>query len=183
MSDDAEWSEDILNRLNTRDQYEKKDSKYFKAFSQLSQEARKDDQLSNNDKSIEYNKLLKENNQFKKENEILTTSLNQTTISLEKSDLKINQLLKKQDQLERQNTSLNTKIKHLNLEIIEKNKSVEIVNDELLLNEIQTNVLNDKITRLSDENKKLVERWIEKAKSDAEKLNDANEFLESVNRK
>ena len=183
MSDDAEWSEDILNRLNVRDQYEKKDSKYFKAFNQLSQEARTNDQPSNDDKGIEYNKLLKDNNQLKKEIEILTSSLNQTIISLEKSDLKINQLLKSQAQLERQNTSLNNKIKDLNLEIIEKNKSVEIVNDELLLNEIQTNVLNDKITRLTDENKKLVERWIEKAKSDAEKLNDANEFLESVNRK
>ncbi|CUM54508.1 Autophagy protein 16 [Debaryomyces fabryi] len=183
MSNEIEWSEDILNKLHVRDQYEKKDSKYFKAFSQLSQEARTNDQFSNSDKGIEHSKLLKENNHLKKENENLTNSLNQTTIHLEKSELKVNELLKSQDQLERQNKNLSNKIKHLNLEIIEKNKSVEILNDELLLNEIQTNVLNDRISKLSDENKKLVERWIEKVKSDAEKLNDANEFLERVNRK
>lgn len=179
----SEWSEDILNKLNARDQYEKKDSKYFKAFSQLSQESRANDTLNNSDKGTEYSKLLKENNHLKKENETLTNSLNQSIIQLEKFELKVNQLLKSQDQLERQNKSLSNKVKHLNLEIIEKNKSVEILNDELLLNEIQTNVLNDKISKLSDENKKLVERWIEKVKSDAEKLNDANEFLERVNRK
>mmetsp|Transcript_4192 Transcript_4192/g.4139 ORF Transcript_4192/g.4139 Transcript_4192/m.4139 type:complete len:181 (+) Transcript_4192:4545-5087(+) len=179
----SEWSEDILNKLNVRDQYEKKDSKYFKAFSQLSQEARTNDTFNNSDKGTEYSKLIKENNHLKNENENLTNSLNQSIIQLEKSELKVKQLLKSQDQLERQNKSLSNKVKHLNLEIIEKNKSVEILNDELLLNEIQTNVLNDKISKLSDENKKLVERWIEKVKSDAEKLNDANEFLERVNRK
>lgn len=182
MSEDVKWSEDILKKLTLRDEYEKKDSKYFKAFTQLSQNTRLKD-VDRDDGGQDYNKVVNENNQLKNEVESLTSNLNQATINLEKSELQYNQLFKTQSQLERQVKSLNSKIKSLNLEILEKNKSIEIVNDELLLNQIQTNVLNDRIHKLSKENEKLVERWIEKVKNDAEKLNDANEFLESVNRK
>lgn len=182
MSEDVKWSEDILKKLTLRDEYEKKDSKYFKAFTQLSQNTRLK-VVDRDDGGQDYNKVVNENNQLKNEVESLTSNLNQATINLEKSGLQYNQLFKTQSQLERQVKSLNSKIKSLNLEILEKNKSIEIVNDELLLNQIQTNVLNDRIHKLSKENEKLVERWIEKVKNDAEKLNDANEFLESVNRK
>lgn len=179
MDKDLGWSEDILHKLNIRDSFEKKDSNYFKAFSQLGQEVKQ----NQGNETVNSTKLFEDNEQLRADNESLTNNLNQATISLEKYELKISQLQKTQEQLEKSNRHLNNKVNHLNLEILEKNKSIQIVNDELLLHQIQNNVLNDKITNLQTENERLVVRWIEKVKGDAEKLNDANEFLESVNRK
>jgi Autophagy protein 16 (ATG16) len=41
-------------------------------------------------------------------------------------------------------------------------------------------VLEERAAELEKENKSLLERWMRRIKSDAEKMNDANEFLEQI---
>lgn len=168
---DEDWSQDILQKLITRDNLSKKDSNYFKAFSQLSQQLQKPHKAEKND----YNRLVNENGKLRSQNESLIDSLNNSTIKSETLESKRNQDRKSIQHLEKSVKSLGQKISNLNMEIGEKNKSIEIINEELLLNQIQVNVLNDRITKLTNENEALIKRWMEKVKLDAEKLNDAND--------
>lgn len=41
-------------------------------------------------------------------------------------------------------------------------------------------VLEERAAKLDEENKSLLERWLAKIKSEAETMNDANEFLEKI---
>ncbi|KAK9373296.1 autophagy-related protein 16 [Lipomyces chichibuensis] len=64
----------------------------------------------------------------------------------------------------------------------ERNKSIQILQDEILTYQIQLNVAEDKVNKLEKENRELVNRWMERVSREAEKLNDANAFLESIDR-
>ena len=48
------------------------------------------------------------------------------------------------------------------------------------MNGISLSVLEERAEKLEAENKSLLERWMEKIKAEAEKMNDANEFLERI---
>lgn len=158
-----------MERLITRDNLEKKDSQYHEAFVELSR------RLGDRAKV--------EGDQEQREDVAVIKNLNQLTISNEKLEVKVNQLGQKNSQLEAKIKSLNNKINNLSLEIQEKNKSIEIINDENLINQIQNNVLHDRIDKLTVENTELIERWMKKVRQDAEKLNDANEFLQEVKKR
>lgn len=155
--------EQILERLVQRDRQEKKDAAYYEAFAELSRRLESQGEV-----------------ETKPGDSLVIKSLNQMTISNEKLEVKQKQLDQKNSQLEAKIKSLNNKISNLNLEIKEKNKSIEIINDENLINQIQNNVLNDKIAKLTEENTQLIDRWMKKVSQDAEKLNDANQFLQDV---
>lgn len=75
-------------------------------------------------------------------------------------------------------TRLTSKLNTQTEEYQHKNKSIELVNDEILALSIQNNLLTDKVDKLEKENGELVERWIEKVRLDADKMNEANAFLE-----
>ncbi|CCE72543.1 Piso0_000125 [Millerozyma farinosa CBS 7064] len=178
MEKENQWRDEILDKLGQRDALEKKDSEYYRAFSQLSEAFRNISTGGSDSKDLSEEIL-----RLKQENETLRERLNKVLIGKEKSELKTRQSTSKQEQLERQSRLLLQKIEHLEMEVSEKNKTIEITNDELLTSQIHNNVLDERISRLSAENEKLVQRWIDKVKADAEKLNDANEFLQNVHSK
>lgn len=113
--------------------------------------------------------IKNENNRLKSENQ-------QLVATLEEKNKKIESLDKYFTKSRKRNESLKE-------EFALKAQNLEIVTDEILSLQIQNNLLNEKITSLSQENDRLVQRWITKAKQEAERLNDANEFIESLNRK
>jgi len=78
-------------------------------------------------------------------------------------------------------TRLTDKLNNQTEEYQHKNKSIELINDEIISLSIQNNLLTDKVDKLENENASLVERWIEKVKSDADKMNETNAFLEMYN--
>lgn len=159
MSSNQEWSQDILNQLNLRDSREKNhkiDAKYFNAFQQLSQKLNKLSTTTNtllqgqsyNSETLTSLINSKEIENLKLENTELITNLNNLIINNEK----LTQTITAKDQtiksLTKLNDKLNSKIEALNLEINEKNKTIELINDEVLTNQIQLNVLQSKLESL-----------------------------------
>lgn len=171
----SNWSEEILKQLNIRDSFEKRDDKYFLAFQQLSQQLEIQRLQQQGKQQYQYDKspspsltsgnvkqedldraiILKENQQLKNENNDLITSLNSSTINNEKLEQRIKHDSAKIKTLEKANTKLQTRIDNLMLEIKEKNKTIELINDEVLMNQIQYNVLNEKVRSLEKENVRL----------------------------
>lgn len=82
------------------------------------------------------------------ENNELIQSLNQSTITNEKLESIIQQQSNIIKSLESKNTKLKNKIDGMVLEIKEKNKTIELINDEILTNQIQFNVMRDKLEKL-----------------------------------
>ncbi|EMG47901.1 hypothetical protein G210_1628 [Candida maltosa Xu316] len=166
------WAEDILKQLNLRDEKEQKDSKYFIAFEQLSQKlsylqqqqiqnppsssssssspspSLTSETLSKGQQDINTMIMLKENQLLKNENNDLIQSLNISTINNEKLELIIKDHVSTIKSLEKQTTKLKNKIEALQLEVKEKNKTIELINDEVLTSQIQYNVLRNKLEQL-----------------------------------
>lgn len=178
------WAEDILQQLQLRDDFEKKDSLYFKAFAQLLQQIRADGDSPPPSLTIEGDKqtalLLQDNQQLKRENEQLIEILNQSTIKSEIRNLDIQKHLKTISTLEKSNDKLSRRLNNITQELQEKNKSIEIINDETLMSQIQVNVLTDKVSQLTVENETLIKRWLQKMKNEADNLNNENAFHGSV---
>ncbi|KAF7998914.1 hypothetical protein HF325_006446 [Metschnikowia pulcherrima] len=137
------WSE-IFKRLADRDKVEKRDSEYYQAFAQLSR------LLSLSD-SASTDRIVKENAHLWEENELLITRLNLQTIRLESADLRAKELTKAIRDQDAQAVKLQNKISLLTQQLVEKNKLLEIVNDEHLISQIQQNVLKDRVGELERE--------------------------------
>ncbi|KAK9238015.1 autophagy protein 16-domain-containing protein [Lipomyces kononenkoae] len=86
------------------------------------------------------------------------------------------------EQLQLDKKKLESRLKTRDEEYRERNKSIQILQDEILTYQIQLNVAEDKVNKLEKENRELVNRWMERVSREAEKLNDANAFLESIDR-
>mgnify|MGYP001332454614 FL=1 len=137
------WSE-IFKRLTDRDKVEKRDSEYYQAFAQLSR------LLSLSD-SASTDRLVKENAHLWEENELLITRLNLQTIRLGSADLRAKELTKAIRDQDAQAVKSQNKISLLTQQLVEKNKLLEIVNDEHLISQIQQNVLKDRVGELERE--------------------------------
>ncbi|KAM9893302.1 hypothetical protein OXX79_009431 [Metschnikowia pulcherrima] len=137
------WSE-IFKRLADRDKVEKRDSEYYQAFAQVSR------LLSLSD-SASTDRLVKENAHLWEENELLITRLNSQTIRLESADLRAKELTKAIRDQDAQAVKSQNKISLLTQQLVEKNKLLEIVNDEHLISQIQQNVLKDRVGELERE--------------------------------
>lgn len=158
------WKQ-IEERLHERDALEHKDSQYYKAFSQLAR------LLPQNGSTLSE----KERVALILENETLIERLNQQTLRLEALERKSQEQEKKIRSLEAANQKLTQKIDTLAQEIKEKNRAVEIINDEHLIHELQQNVLKDEIKKLKEENEQLVQRWMAKVAQDADSMNLQND--------
>ncbi|KAM9920337.1 hypothetical protein OXX59_007293 [Metschnikowia pulcherrima] len=137
------WSE-IFKRLADRDKVEKRDSEYYQAFAQLSRLLSLSDNASTD-------RLVKENAHLWEENELLITRLNSQTIRLESADLRAKDLTKAIRDQDAQAVKSQNKISLLTQQLVEKNKLLEIVNDEHLISQIQQNVLKDRVSELERE--------------------------------
>lgn len=177
------WQGEILARLEQRDSLEKKDSTYFKAFNQIAEELLiKGGRVETADSSdLELGRLSKQNHGLEIENNQLVDRLNGGAVEIEKSKIQINSILEEKTRLEKQIGHLKNKLGNSELELSEKNKSILLINDELLLSQILNNVLIEKSKILAEENEKLVTRWMQKMELDANKVNETNESLTSSN--
>ncbi|RLV93530.1 Autophagy protein 16 [Spathaspora sp. JA1] len=162
------WTDDILKQLEIRDEFEQRDFKYFTAFNQLTQQLQIQ-QLANKQRSqtpspsltsttlkhedLDRTIIIRENQQLKNDNNDLVSSLNMATIKNEKLEQEIKERDSNIKMLSRNNDKLKKKVDSLNLEIKEKNKTIEIINDEILTNQIQYNVLNEELRTLARKNK------------------------------
>lgn len=168
----VEWSQEILKQLDVRDSFEKRDGEIFIAFQDLIAKLNQQNlQLQGEE--------TKEPQQTQETVDKLVSSLNASAIKVEKLELIQVNNEKTIANLNKTIIKANNKIESLNLELKEKNKTIEIINDELLMLQMQKNILNQKVTELSLENESLIQRWMDKVSKDAEKLNDANQFLQS----
>lgn len=132
---------------------------------------------------------------------LLTSELQNTIHKLEQAEGRNNELRSSNKKLASQKTELEKKVSYYQRKSLEqqeavnrlkeqvriqaeenrgKSKALGMVNDEVLALQMENNLLNDKVKRLETENEHLVVRWMNKVKEDAEKLNDANAFLETV---
>lgn len=195
------WPLEILQSLRERDDTEKKDVKYFKAFTQLAQQLENQKQsfdktttigslphssanyppssstssssssssgnaaITSNtpspslvvpsssavkskkqqvdDIDIRLVKAMSQNQQLANENSDLIDNLNSVTLKNEQLELTINDRDGKIRRLEKGVLKLKQKIENLEMEIKEKNKTIELVNDELLTSQLQNNVLRN----------------------------------------
>lgn len=113
--------------------------------------------------------------------------LNAQAMALERAEKRIAALETAAAVAEQRYARSQERIRHLTLEIAEKNKSIEIVNDERLVDQIQHSVARERVAALERENEQLktdlakvqleheslVQRWMAKAKADADRLNAA----------
>lgn len=82
------------------------------------------------------------------------------------------------ERLEKHNQELEKALSKKTEEHKEQSKALQLLQDDMLANQIQLNVLEQKTEALQQENETLVQRWVAKAAADADKMNDANAFLE-----
>ncbi|GEQ67275.1 hypothetical protein JCM33374_g939 [Metschnikowia sp. JCM 33374] len=137
------WNE-IVKRLSVRDKIEKRDSEYYQAFAQLSK-------LIALSGDANTDRLVKENAHLWEENETLITRLNSQTLRLEAADTRVQELAKTIKAQDLQAAKLSRKVALLTEQLSEKNKSFEIINDEHLISQIQSNVLKDRVAQLERE--------------------------------
>ena len=86
---------------------------------------------------------MSQNQQLANENSDLIDNLNSVTLKNEQLELTINDRDGKIRRLEKGVLKLKQKIENLEMEIKEKNKTIELVNDELLTSQLQNNVLRN----------------------------------------
>lgn len=68
-------------------------------------------------------------------------------------------------------------LKQYKQEAESKTREVQHLKDEMLVQEIHMNMAEKKAQKLEAENASLVDRWMQRAADEAEKMNDANAFL------
>lgn len=202
----TEWTQEILKQLTERDELEKKDSLYYNAFKQLSQ-VLEDSNIDTNSVDLTNGTgtgtgtgtgsgtgtgtgtggtgtgTSTTSSTTDNANAKLIQKINTLHLELESAEAKLTAMTKQNRLQNKENTSLKAKVDSLNWEISEKNRAIETVNDELLSCNIQNNVMNDRVKLLTQENESLVKRWMERVKKDAEQINDANELIESLQKK
>ncbi|KAI3405266.2 ATG16 [Candida oxycetoniae] len=156
------WANEVLKSLAIRDEVEKKDLQYFQAFDQLCERIKGlqeeaaaaaaaaaatplsslvTSKTSKSQQQIESGIIFKQNQQLTLENNDLITNLNSVTLKNERLEMILNEKNKSIKSLQRLNAQLKQKTESLSLEIKEKNKTIEFVNDELLTYQMQNNVL------------------------------------------
>lgn len=162
----------ILRELESRDLHEQKNARVFAAFKHLC-EMRQDgvaDKSSGEGGDTELERL--------------TSQLNEIALAKEQADATALRLTKEKKHLQDKLIQLTRRVEGLTMEIKEKNKSIEIINDEHLVNQMQTNVMTERMDQLTKENAKLraendelVLRWMKKVAEDAERMNEVNELI------
>ncbi|GME77081.1 hypothetical protein B5S31_g4778 [[Candida] boidinii] len=181
------WKNQLLDNLRERDALQKSasdENDVFKSIQLLTQRLN-DIQIRQKlleHKDTESEVLAKKLTEFETLKEL--NNKYKETINDDKNKLKTldNNLKESQKVIDSMNDSyqqLHDKFVRFKEESVARNKSLEIVNDDLLSLQIENNLLNDRISKLSKENDQLIKRWMDKVSKDAETLNDINELLGS----
>ncbi|KAK9465646.1 autophagy protein 16-domain-containing protein [Lipomyces arxii] len=81
-----------------------------------------------------------------------------------------------------ENKKLDTRARLREDEHRARKQVLQDLQDEILTYQMQLNIAEDRVNKLERENAELINRWMERVTREAEKLNDANAFLESIDR-
>lgn len=71
--------------------------------------------------------------------------------------------------------ALRVKVRDQSEELRGKKQMLEQVQDDVLALEVQLNVAEQQKARIAAENKQLIERWMRRAREEADNMNEANE--------
>ena len=161
------WKEKVLDLLDQRDTYENLSLEYFHSFRILLDRTFTAESAIRTEISTPQStpQLLALISALKRDNQNLV--LNYQKLSFTNNNLA--------SSIKNLKKSLNFKIE----ENLMKNNALNLINDELISLQIQNNLLQDKISKLESENETLVGRWIDKVRDDADRINDANDFLQN----
>ncbi|OUM55289.1 hypothetical protein BVG19_g4797 [[Candida] boidinii] len=181
------WKNQLLENLRERDALQKSASDENDAFKSIQLLTQRLNDMQIRQKLLEHKDtesevLAKKLTEFETLREL--NNKYKETINDDKAKLKTldNNLKESQKVIDSMNDSyqqLHDKFVRFKEESVARNKSLEIVNDDLLSLQIENNLLNDRISKLSKENDQLIKRWMDKVSKDAETLNDINELLGS----
>ncbi|CAM9015439.1 unnamed protein product [Wickerhamomyces anomalus] len=167
MSDGNEWRNQLMESLELRDKIEKANINMFTSC-----------EYKRPREQIELQSSLEQNQQLTIELKKSQDNARELETQLKQQKTERLKSAKEVTMLNRAVTRLTNKLNNQTEEYQHKNKSIELINDEILSLSIQNNLLTDKVDKLEKENGDLVERWIEKVKADADKMNETNAFLE-----
>lgn len=156
------WAE-VAARLSLRDQLEQHNAEFYRYFAQLAR-------LRPSSSLPDW--LEKENRQLHEDNESLIQRLNKQTLRLELADAHSRAQAKSIETHQSRVARLQLKVEQLTLEIAEKNRSIQIMSDEHMILQIQQNVMKDEVEKLGGENKRLLQKLLEKKVGEAEEMNE-----------
>ncbi|CDO53294.1 similar to Saccharomyces cerevisiae YMR159C ATG16 Conserved protein that interacts with Atg12p-Atg5p conjugates to form Atg12p-Atg5p-Atg16p multimers [Geotrichum candidum] len=172
-----DWTATLCERLQERDESEKKLKSIIDSFHLVSQ------------RTIDAETRLANNSPQDQANQFASL---QAELANKKDEIAT--LAKRVDSLSVDQTSASKYIKQLEAEVI---KAAELLKqykesseanalkaqrlkDDMLVQEIHMNLAEKKAAKLQEENEALVNRWMQKAADEAERMNDANAFLHSL---
>lgn len=158
---DDPWAE-VAARLSLRDQLEQHNADFYRYFAQLSR-LRPSAALPD--------RLEKENRQLHEENESLIQRLNKQTLRIELAEAHSRDQAKSIESHKARAARLQQKVEQLTMEIAEKNRSIQIMSDEHMISRIQQNVMKDTVEKFGDENKRLLQKLLERKDMEAEEMN------------
>lgn len=165
IEDNERWTLDLLRKLIERDEYEKRDTRLFHAFQEL------------NDRLHQKGVVIGQHGEELPINQSQTREINKLAALLDKKEMMLQSQKKRISDFESREKQMSNKIHALKYELQEKNKAIQIANDEILMGQIQLNLLTEKAEKLTRENENLVTRWMERVKLEADQMNEVNEFL------
>ncbi|BFZ59459.1 hypothetical protein YB2330_000469 [Saitoella coloradoensis] len=189
------WREQLLSRLLERDRREKAHTEMIQAYSKLaagvveankprprseSGAAEKSTTFTSKDSSDNVDEfkatiadLYKKQSELKQQLNTTTKELDTAKDAVANTERQLSHAQARRDVLERKD--------RVNEETMrEKNKEIQYLQDEILTFQLQLSLLEDKVNGLEADNRQLLERWMQKMKQEAEKMNEANEMYEAV---
>lgn len=103
-------------------------------------------------------------------------SLKEDSLQRLREQVKVTQQFR--NELEKESTTIKSDLSKYLKESQSKERDIQNLKDDMLALQIQLNMAEEKLQKTEAENIALVDRWLAKAARDAEKMNDANAFLE-----
>ncbi|GME90015.1 unnamed protein product [[Candida] boidinii] len=181
------WKNQLLDNLRERDALQKSASDENDVFKSIQLLTQRLNDMQIRQKLLEHKdtesevlaKKLTEFETLKELNNKYKETINDDKNKLKTLDNNLKESQKVIDSINDSYQQLHDKFVRFKEESVARNKSLEIVNDDLLSLQIENNLLNDRISKLSKENDQLIKRWMDKVSKDAETLNDINELLGS----
>lgn len=173
----SDWRQQVSSRLAERDEIESKYEALIQSYSKTVQRALQAEEENEKSKSPEErSKLLQLEQQLADKNEALY-SITQKYDALVKESRDDKSYIK---QLETQLAQVQTSLSDYRSESSKKSNELQNLQDEFLVLQLSLHVAESKTKKLEDENANLVDRWMKKAADEANQMNEANEFLQSL---
>lgn len=119
--------------------------------------------------SLEETKSLREQVAYQKR------KIHELSETEQASKSKVKTLQAENSKLHRAVDKLTGRLNSQTEEYQQKNKSIELMNDEFLSLQIENNLLFQRNQQLQQENEQLLQRWMDKMQKDADLLNERNE--------